>query len=137
MVKPWTVRQEEVLRENAYRGAEAAALAIFAECGVRRSAHAVEMHASRIHVSLRKLETCPECGAAGVRLMRVSGMCQLCTERQHVAEERAFAELLAAEAAGCEAGPELEAARREYARLRQANSRMRRRYGLAGKRGRD
>lgn len=136
MSEPWTLRQEEVLREFAHEGADVVCAALASECGVVRSVRAVEMHASRIHVSLRRLETCPECGAMGVRLNRVSGMCPLCTELLHVEEERAFSELLALEAAGCEEGPELDAARREYARLRQQNSRTCRKFGLRGKRGR-
>ena len=124
------------MRERGYLGAEGVRRALLEEYGVERSIHAIEMHASRIHVSLRRLEVCPECGAAGVRINRVSGMCPLCTERQHVEEERAFGELLAAEAAGCEEGPALDAARREYARLRQQNSRTCRKFGLRGKRGR-
>ena len=136
MSEPWTLRQEDVLREFAHEGADVVRAALLSECGVERSVRAVEMHASRIHVSLRRLETCPECGAMGVRLNRVSGMCPLCTELLHVEEERAFSELLALEAAGCEEGPELDAARREYARRRQQNSRTCRKFGLKGKRGR-
>ncbi len=136
MSVPWTVRQEEVLREFAHEGVDVVCAALRRICGVERTVHAVEMHASRIHVSLKRLETCPECGAVGVRLSRTSGMCPLCTELLHVEEERAFSELLALEAKGCEEGPELEAAKREYARLRQQNSRTCRRYGLQGKRGR-
>lgn len=92
----------------------------------------VEAHASRIHVSLKVRLQCPECGVIGVRLVRTTGMYPLCTERLHVEEERAYNEFLQTEAAGVE-GPELKALQREYARLRQANSRLRRRYGLRGK----
>ena len=105
--------------------------------GVERSVRAIEMQASRIHASLRVLSVCPQCGAIGVRLNRQSGMCPRCTEEAHVAEERAFNELLHREAEGCEEGPEIEAARREYARLRQQNSRLMRKYGLKGKRERE
>ena len=129
----WTTGQEEVLREHGHEGVLAVQRALIRECGAERSVGAIQAHASRIRVSLRVLEVCPCCGAAGARLNRQSGMCPRCTLEAHVAEERAFSELLALEAAGCEEGPELEAARREYARLRQANSRTRRRHGLAGK----
>lgn len=105
--------------------------------GVERSVRAIEMQASRIHASLRVLSVCPQCGAVGVRLNRQSGMCPRCTEEAHVAEERAFNELLRREAEGCEDGPEIEAARREYARLRQQNSRLMRKFGLKGKRERE
>lgn len=134
---PWSVRQEEVLRAYGHMGARAVQGALLHECGVARTIRAIEMHASRTHVSLKVLSQCPECGAVGVRLSRRSGMCPLCTERGHVEEERAFGELLELEAAGCEDGPELEAARREYARLRQRNSRLMRKFGLPGKGERD
>lgn len=133
----WTCRQEEILRELCYKGAAAVRDAIEKECGVRHSVRAVEMHASRIKVSLRVRSECPECRAVGVKLNRQSGLCPRCTEEQHVAEEKAFNELLLLEAQGCEEGPEIEAARKEYARLRQANSRLMRKYGLKGKRERE
>lgn len=133
---PWTTRQDEVLRAFGHLGAEGARRAIARECGVERSRSAVQMRASRIRVSLRRLETCPECGAVGVRLVRTSGMCVRCTMQAHVEEERAFNELLRLEAEGCDEGPEVEAARREWARLRQANARLARKHGLKGKRGR-
>lgn len=41
-----------------------------------------------------------------------------------VEEGRAFNELLRREVEGCEEGPELDAARREYVRMRQQNSRL-------------
>ena len=132
----WTTRQEEIVREQCFRGAEAVRDAIERECGVRRSVRAVEAHASRMRVSLRVRSECLGCGAVGVRLNRQSGMCARCTEEAHVAEERAFNELLRAEAAGCDEGPEVDAARREWARLRQQNSRLMRKHGLRGKRGR-
>lgn len=134
---PWTVRQEEVLRAYGHMGARAVQGMLLHECGVARTLRAIEMHASRMHVSLRRLEQCPECGALGVRLSRQSGLCMRCTEFLHVEEERAFHELLLLEAAGCDEGSEIDAARREYARLRQANSRLMRKHGLKGKRERD
>ena len=129
----WTVRQEEVLREHCCGGAADVQAAIEAECGVLHTIRAIEAHASRMHCSLAVRPACPQCGAVGVRLNRQSGMCPRCTEWHHVNEERAFNELLQLEADGCEEGPELEAAKREYARLRQQNSRLCRKHGLAGK----
>ena len=133
----WTTRQEEILRERCYEGAEAVSDAIYAECGIRRSPHSIETHASRIHVSLRRLETCPECGRVAQQLNRKSGMCAPCTEAMHVDEELVFNELLMAECRqtdeNCE---EVQRLRREYARLRQAKSRLCRKYRLQGKRGR-
>lgn len=131
----WTVRQEEVMREHCFRGAQAVQAALLRECGVIRSVHAIEAHASRIHMSLRVLEECPECGTLGVRLNRQSGMCARCTERQHVEEERAFHALLVAEASEC--AEEIEEARREYVKLRQSNSRLCRKHGLVSKKQRE
>ena len=132
----WTVRQESIIRERCHEGAEAVRDAIERECGVSHSVRAVEMHACRMHVSLRVRATCPECGAIGVRINRQSGMCPLCTELGHVAEEEAYNELLQLEAEGREEGPELERAKRKYAQLRQKNSRLAREHGLPGKRER-
>lgn len=132
----WTTRQEELLRERGYLGAKAVRDAIERECGVRHSVRAVEMHASRIHVSLARRTVCPACRAVGVRLNRQSGMCVRCTELMHVEEERAFNELLEAEARERDGGPEVERLRRAYDKLRQRNSRLRRAFGLKGKRGR-
>ena len=133
----WTTGQNDVIRELGYRGAGAVREEIRRRYGVERTVRAIEMQASRIHASLRVRTVCPQCGAVGVRLNRQSGMCPRCTEEAHVAEERAFNEILRREAEGCEEGPEIEAARREYARLRQQNSRLMRKYGLKGKRERE
>ncbi|MDN0055552.1 hypothetical protein [Collinsella ihumii] len=132
----WTTGQEELLRELGHLGAEAVREEMRRRFGVERSRRSIEVHASRIHVSLRRLEVCPMCGAVGVHLNRQSGACSRCTVEMHVAEEAAFNEILELEARGCEEGPELEAARREWARLRQRNSRLMRKHGLRGKRGR-
>lgn len=120
----WTTRQEEIVREQCHRGSRAVRDAIERECGVRRTVRAVEAHASRMHVSLKVRSECPQCGAIGVRLNRQTGMCPLCTEELHVEEGRAFNELLRREVEGCEEGPELDAAWREYVRMRQQNSRL-------------
>ena len=133
----WTAEQDDVLREVSYLGADAVADMIRRRCGVRRSAHAVEMRASRIHCSLALRTVCPECGAVGVGLNRQTGMCRMCTERFHLEQERAFNEQLEAERVAAEDGEEIAAVRRERERLRQRNSRLCRKYGLAGRRGRD
>ena len=132
----WTTGHEDVLRELCWQGAEAVSKEIERRYGVYHSPHACEMHASRIHVSLRKLSVCPDCGAVGVHLNRQTGLCPLCTERQHVAEEQAFNELLEAERDKAENSPEIEELRRKYAALRQRNARLRKRYGLPGKKER-
>lgn len=129
----WTIRQEEVMREHCYRGAAAVQEALLRECGVHRSVRAIEMHASRIHMSLRVRPQCPECGVIGTRLNRQSGMCVRCTELMHVEEERAFNELLEAEAAEVTKPEEIERLQREYTALRQRNSRLCRKHGLKPK----
>lgn len=133
----WTVKQEEVMRENCFRGAAAVQAALLRECGVERTIRAIEAHASRIHMSLRVRAQCPECGVIGVRLNRQTGMCAHCTELMHVEEERAFNELLQAEAADAENSERIGVLEREYAALRQRNSRLCRKHGLKSKAKRD
>ena len=129
----WTVRQEEVMREHCFRGVAAVQQALLEECGVLRSLHAIEAHASRIHISLRVRHQCPECGTIGVSLNRQSGLCRMCTDYMHVEEERAFNQLLEAEAAEASDPIVIERLEREYAMLRQRNSRLCRKYGLKSK----
>lgn len=132
----WSEEQDDVLREVSFRGAEFAAAEIERRCGVRHSVRAVEMRASRIHCSLAVQTVCPSCGAVGVKINRQTGMCPLCTERYHLEQERAFNEQLERERALAEDSAELAAVRRERDRLRQANSRLCRKYGLKGRRER-
>ena len=132
----WTLRQEEVMREQCYRGAEAVRDAIERECGVRHTIRAVEAHASRIHVSLKVLTECPECHAVGVRINRQSGMCPACTERMHLAEEVAFNEVLQREIEERAAEDDVAAIRRERDRMRKRNSRLCRKHGLKTRRER-
>jgi hypothetical protein len=133
----WTEEQDDVLREVSYLGAAAASEAIRWRCGVRHSVRAVEMRASRIHCSLAVRTVCPGCGAVGVGLNRQTGMCRMCTETFHLEQERAFNAQLEAERAAAEDGDAVAAVRRERDRLRQRNSRLCRKYGFAGRRGRD
>lgn len=130
----WTEGQDDVIRECSFRGAEFVAGELLRRCGVARSAHAVEMRASRIRCSLAVQTVCPDCGAVGLTLNRQSGLCPRCTERLHVEQQRAFAEQLEAERV--EALAEAEELRRENAVLRKRNSRTCRKYGLEGRRAR-
>lgn len=129
----WTIAEEELLRDFAHKGAKAVSVEIARLLGVVRSPRAVEMHASRIHVSLRRLGQCPRCGTIGVHLSQKSGMCKLCTEEFYIEEERVFNELLREEAKSREEGAALDAAKRERLRLRQQNSRLCKRHGLVTK----
>jgi endogenous inhibitor of DNA gyrase (YacG/DUF329 family) len=133
----WTTRELEVMREHCYLGADGVAEALRRECGTERSRRSIESQASRYHVSLKVRQVCPECGAVGVRLNRQSGLCPLCTERMHLAEEVAFNEVLEREREEIEAaGGDLEEIRRERDAMRQRNSRLCRKYGLKSRRQR-
>ena len=126
----WTVRQEEVMRAHCFLGARAVRDLIEQQCGVSHTVRAVEAHASRIHVSLAVRTVCPSCGAVGVNLNRQTGMCRRCTEEFHLAQERAFNELLERERAEADNAAAIDDVRRERDRLRQRNSRLCRKYGL-------
>lgn len=132
----WTAEEEALMRENAHLGADAVAAALWKTLGKKRSVRAVEMHASRMHLSLRQRTECPRCHALGVHLSRKTGVCRLCTEELYIEEERVFNELLHEEAKARESGEVLDTAKRERLRLRQQNSRLARKHGLKGKTGR-
>lgn len=132
----WDEGQDDVLREVSYRGAAFARDEIERRCGVSHSVRAVEMRASRIHCSLSVRTVCPQCGAVGVNINRSTGMCRRCSEAYHLEQERAFNELLEEERAAAEDSAEVDALRRERDRLRKANSRMCKKYGLKSRRDR-
>ncbi|WP_417118865.1 hypothetical protein [Olsenella phocaeensis] len=127
----WTTGHEEVLREYAHQGAQAVSDAIMEQFGAYHSPHAVEQFAHRVHVSLRKMQECPECGNLVDHLNRQTGMCARCSEVYHVERARAYNQILEEEAA--EAESQRAAASREYATLRQRNSRLRKRIERANK----
>ncbi|MBQ9004022.1 MAG: hypothetical protein IJ087_19425 [Eggerthellaceae bacterium] len=133
----WTTGQNDVIRELGHKGVAVVHDAILARYGVDRTLHAIEIQASRIHASLKVLTECPECHALGVRINRQSGMCRRCTVAAHVAEDEAYNQLLEAEAAGCDGGPEYEELNRRWAQLRQKNSRLMREHNLKSKRERE
>ena len=132
----WSDEQDDVLRECSFRGARAARDEIERRCGVSHSLHAVELRASRIHCSLAVQTVCPECGAVGVVINRQTGLSRLCTERYHLAQERAFGEVLAAERAEAEDPGRIAEVRRQRDAQRQRNSRTCRRYGLPSRKER-
>lgn len=132
----WTTKQNDVLRAYSFRGVEAVQEALRRECGVDRTVRAIEMQASRIHASLKVQTVCPECGVVGLRLNRQTGLCPRCSEKQHLAEEIAFNEVLETERLAAADEGELDALNREYAAMRQRNSRLRRKYGLKSRRER-
>lgn len=132
----WSTGQNDVIRELGYRGVQAVHDEILDRYGVDHTLHAIEAQASRIRASLRVLDECPRCHAIGVRINRQSGLCKRCTLEEHVEEAQAFNDILEAEAAGCDDGPEVEELERKWAQLRQQSSRLMRKHGLRGKRER-
>ena len=124
------------MREFGHLGVDAVRRELARQCGVVRSARSVESKASRIHVSLRVQQVCPECGVVGVRLNRQSGMCPRCTELMHLNEEIAFNELLQREREELAGEADVAQIRRERDRMRQRNSRLCRKYGLRSRRDR-
>lgn len=129
----WTTAQNDVIRAYGHEGVRAVQRHLAEECGAHHTLHAIEEQASRIGASLRVQTVCIECGAIGVRLNRQTGMCPLCTSRAHVEEAKSFNAIVREEAGIAESSPEIEANEREYARLRQENSRICRKYGLKSK----
>ena len=132
----WTTLQNEILRAYGFEGAAGVRKRLATECGVIRSIRAIEMQASRIHVSLRVRGCCPECGVIGVHLNRQTGLCSRCTEKQHVEEAAAFNAILKSELKRMENDPMVAQYKREYVRLRRENSRLCCKFGLANKRER-
>ena len=132
----WTTDEEDVLKANAYRGAEAVSELLLAECGTRRSVRAVQQYASRIGVSLRVQEVCPQCGVVGLRLNKRSGLCQKCTNLMHLQEEIAFNELLLRERIEAVGSETFEEAVRLYNSKRQENARICQKFELSTRRER-
>lgn len=132
----WTTRQEEIVWEFGHLGVYAVRRELQKQCGVLRSVRSIESKASRIHVSLRVQQVCPECGVVGVRLNRQSGLCPRCTERMHLDEEIAFNELLQCEREEKASEADVADIRRERDKMRQRNSRLCRKYGLKSRRDR-
>ena len=136
-MREWTTRQEEIVREFGHYGVGVVQRELWRQCGVSRSFRSIESKASRIHVSLRVRQVCPECGLVGVRLNRQSGMCVRCTELMHLNEEMVFNELLMAEREELASDVDVAEIRRERDRIRQQNSRLCRRFKLKTRRQRE
>ena len=132
----WTEEQDDVLREVSFRGAEFAAAEIERRCGVHHSVRAVEMRASRIHCSLAVQTVCPECGAGGREDQPADGHVPPVHRGVPPGAGAAFNEQLERERAHAEDAADIDDVRRERDRMRQRNSRLRRKYGLKGKRER-
>ena len=96
--------------------------------------HAFEVQQSFTDDSLT---VCPECGVVGLRLNRQSGLCPRCTELMHLNEEIAFNEILQEEREAASDEEAIAGIRRERDKMRQRNSRLCRKYGLATRRERN
>ena len=83
-VKPWSRREDQILREFGDRGAKYCQRLISRRFHVTRTVHAVENRASRIGVSLYPCQTCPQCGRRVARLRQTTGLCDLCHERSFI-----------------------------------------------------
>ena len=132
----WTTGQDDILRELCYYGAERVREEIKKRYGIERSLQAIEKRASRIHVSLKVKEVCPDCGAVGVHLNRQTGLCPRCTEAYHLQVEIAFNECLQKELEQSQEPKVIAEIRRERDKMRQRNSRLCRKYGLTPRRDR-
>jgi hypothetical protein len=132
----WDAEQDDVLRECSYRGARYVRDEIKRRCGVAHTLRAVEMRASRIHCSLAVRTVCPSCGAVGVNINKATGMCRRCSEQFHLEQERVFNAMLELERQEAEGSADVDAIRRERDRLRKANSRLCKKYGLKSRKDR-
>jgi uncharacterized Fe-S cluster-containing radical SAM superfamily enzyme len=77
MYQSWTTAQEQLLREYGSLGAKRCAELLAEQYGVKRSVQAIQMHASRIGVSLYEYHTCIHCGRKAKKL-RHTGLCEVC-----------------------------------------------------------
>jgi hypothetical protein len=122
---PWGPEEDDVIFELGHLGAEAVSREIRRRCGTRRSAHAVEQRASRIHASLARRSVCPRCGAVGVRINKATGLCRLCADKEFLERARAQGERLEAERAAAEDPERIAEVRREWDAQRSQNYRTR------------
>jgi hypothetical protein len=121
----WTEEQDDVILELGHLGAWAVTEEIWRRFGIRRTVHAVEMRASRLHASLAQRSVCPRCGAVGVRLNKATGFCPLCAEKVFLERARAQGERLEAERAAAEDPKRLAEVRRAWDAQRSQNYRTR------------
>lgn len=129
-MKPWSRREDQILREFGDLGAKYCQQLIARRCKVTRTVHSVENRASRIGVSLYPAQTCPQCGRRVARLRQTTGLCDLCHERSFVPAVKQRSEAMR-EVAKSECDPEyreaVAEAKRERWRRRKADQRRRKR----------
>lgn len=125
----WTEEQDDVLRENASLGAKTCRELIANATGAVHTVAAVQRRASRLGLSMERVERCPECGCMRRSLNPDSGLCETChVHRLSEPYERELAEMKEAYRL-IKAGehPGLAEANRRYDRARQNRSRWARR----------
>lgn len=114
----WTSAEDELIETFANKGATWCACEIQRELGIRRSVDAVQRHGTRLGVSWKRYEVCPQCGAVVKKLNRL-GVCRECNARE--LRDRAQEAWLKAER---ERAQEAAALMREANRYRQRKSRL-------------
>lgn len=129
----WSRRQDDVLWEHGNEGAERCAEIIERRFGVRRTPDAVKRHAYRIGAPIYRFEICPSCGGKFDHL-GPDGICAPCHKRSKAEDERRKRDAILAEIRANQSPGALGKAEREYAKERQANSRLRRKHGIPASR---
>lgn len=129
----WTHEQEDMLVENANRGAEFCRDLIASQFGIHRSVEATRRHANRLGVITLKIDTCPHCGQPTRKLNKLTGLCATCNMKELAQKQHARNTELLAQARKTDGGRSIEfrEAKREYDRERQANGRLRKKLAKA------
>ena len=121
--------QDSVLWEHGHEGAERCADIIRHRYGVARTPEAVRRHAYRIGAPMYRYEVCPECGGKFDHL-GPDGICHQCRQHELAEGQRRKRDAILAEIRANQSAEERRKAEREYEKERQANSRLRRKYGV-------
>ena len=65
-----------------------------ARAGVRRTDVSIQKKASQLGVSLCRHEACPSCGREVRRLVRGTGLCEVCNERHRASAREQMADIM-------------------------------------------
>lgn len=115
---------------DAYLGADGVRRKLKEECGVDRSRDSIKMYASRNNISLRMQTRCRGCGAPNVRLNKLTGLCRRCNLERNIEQQKIYGEILEEERVAAEEADDLDDMQRAYDKMRQRNSRFKRKHGL-------
>ena len=116
---PWTTKQDRVLLEFSHLGVTECQRRL-KELGYTRSIGSIQSRAQRLGVSLSRQMICPLCDHMGpAEDFTKAGICRVCNTYRLIERNRREGERNAFAA-------DVERAGREYARVRQANSRANR-----------